>query len=143
MMTKRAVSYLFVLLLGATPAAAQSIERHWVALERISTTYVPPPEYAVWWQAVVAECDCTPAVELSAIAWQRVDAATFECANGLRCHGYYIPSLVQAFIVAGDVDREVVVKHEMRHAILGGDPEHRHPSWRCDLALRSAARGVL
>ena len=27
-------------------------------------------------------------------------------------------------------DRERVVKHEMVHAVLGGDGEHRHPLWR-------------
>jgi len=132
---------LSLLVLLPTLGAAQSLEQRWLALQNTSASYEPPPEYAGWWQAVVAECDCIPAVELPTIAWQRVDATTFECVVGLRCRGYYIPSLAQAFVVSADTLRESTVKHEMRHAILGGDPEHQHPSWRLDVALmRVAAR---
>ena len=122
-------------------AAAQRVERQWRTLEATSTLYLAPAEYAKWWQEVVAECACVPAIDLSSIAWLRVHAPTFECADMLRCYGYYVPSLGEAFVVAADTLRASTIKHEMRHAILGGDPLHQHPSWRLDVALmRAAAR---
>lgn len=126
-----------LVLITASAAQAQRMERHWQALEATSTLYEAPAEYAKWWQDVLAECGCTPAiVDLASIAWQRVPTVTFECADGLRCYGYYIPSLAEAFIGAADTLRQSTIKHEMLHAVLGGDPEHRHRSWHRDMALR-------
>jgi len=127
-------------LLVVSVAAAQ--ERQPIdALVQSSVPYVPPAAYTAWWADVVRDCNCTPKVELTSIWWERVDRPSFDCIEHDRCRGSYIPDLNAAFIAAPDTLREIIVKHEMRHAVLGGDPTHRALLWRSDVVMRMVANG--
>jgi hypothetical protein len=88
----------------------------------------PPPEYRTWWQDVAAHCDCDPATTFEHLLWYEVPGETFACGGPDRCAaGRDADDII---LLAHRWVRSVaVVQHEMLHALLGGDPQHRHHAW--------------
>jgi len=112
------------------PSAAASADAPWVTdLVARARHVTPAPAYARWWQELVVACDCTPVVSFEAVVWYVMPGGPFPCGAGPTCDGLTTPK-AQIVLASSERDRERVVKHEMVHAVLGGDGEHRHPLWR-------------
>lgn len=85
--------------------------------------FVPPASYVAWWQAV--ETCSAQTGELARIEWF--------IADGLSENGRLVRARWEAphriTLLANETDTEDVVKHEMLHDLLGGDPDHAGPAW--------------
>src|ERR1051326_269860 len=132
---------LLVTVLTSPSIAQQNPVEGYQRLAAKSTLYAAPPEYEKWWSEVVKDCGCEPQVRLSDIWWMQVNAATFDCIEHDGCHGSYWPDMTSAFIRHDDIHHAMIVKHEMLHAILGGDPQHAHKAWGSDVLMRLARDG--
>lgn len=94
----------------------------------------PPKVYAKWWRQVVRDCHCTPAVPFERLSWFSVKGHSFPCIKD-DCVGAFVwndsagvpPTILLAKWATGDPR---IVRHEMLHAVLGGDLTHRNPLWR-------------
>jgi hypothetical protein len=109
-----------ILLWLCLPVALQAQFEH-------AQPLVPPPPYSAWWAEVAASCDCTPATTLSAIAWYVVPGETFTYRGMQSAAAWDEDNLI--VLARRWRDSKAVVQHEMLHAILGGDPQHRHAAW--------------
>jgi len=78
-----------------------------------------PPSYRVWWERTEACSERTGSFE--AVQWLIVPGDGFDCPSG-KCAGRWEPGRI--YIASAFVDDEMVVRHEMLHALLdrGGHP---------------------
>mgnify|MGYP003578280185 FL=1 len=89
-----------------------------------SVPYLAPDTYAVWWDEVVEICQCEPKVRSDDLNWRKmVDAAQHE-------RGAFWGGVNVMFIMGDDINDRLVIRHEMLHAVLGGDPDHRAKAWK-------------
>ena len=115
--------YLLLLFL-AVPLAAQARERQLHDLIALSVPYSAPPQYDQWWTETRALCNCTPKVQLADLQWRLMaDSKPHD-------RGSYWTGVDVVFMEPPDDRNPDVVKHEMLHAMLGGDPDHTNAVWR-------------
>ncbi|MEO8140151.1 MAG: hypothetical protein ABI742_10920 [Gemmatimonadota bacterium] len=104
------------------------------ALPAKALLVLPPVEYQTWWSETEA-CSGLSG-NLDAVEWYIVpDAATFETDGGRKVGLWSHSNQGVRIILAGDyVDNELVVRHEMLHALLDreGHPSDYFES-RCQL----------
>jgi hypothetical protein len=122
--------YLTVLLLLASPVAAQQASTFYGAID--ATTLVPftaPPEYATWWGEVVTLSHRQPAADFAKLEWWtttvqlRCPVQTFGC----EVYGVFLAPK-DIVLRPSDQSDKCWVMHEMAHAILGkGDEAHGDP----------------
>lgn len=102
--------------------------------------FLPPEEYHAWW-AATETCSAKDG-EFSEIAWYVVPgAATIPTADGPKIGLWSRSSAGTRIILAGEyVETELVVRHEMLHALLGrgGHPEEYFRD-RCGLTWETWA----
>lgn len=103
-----------------------------------ATSMAVHPEYATWWQSTEA-CSGLKG-NFASIEWFQVpNTSTFESEAGLVVGLWEKSSGQNRITIAGDyVDNELVVRHEMLHALLG---RQGHPTeyfvTRCSLTWAS------
>jgi hypothetical protein len=78
-----------------------------------------PAAYRVWWERTEACSERTGSFE--AVEWLIVPGDGFDCPSG-KCAGRWEPGRI--YIAGAFVNDEMVVRHEMLHALLdrGGHP---------------------
>ncbi len=99
-----------------------------------ASTWAPPATYETWWQRT-QECSGRTG-DFSAVKWFVVRGKTFECPSG-TCVARWEPG--QRIYIASDyVNHELVVRHEMLHALLDR-PGHPNPPFAagCQLTWES------
>lgn len=95
-----------------------------------TSDFQPPAIYRQWWAATE---DCAGLRgDLGRIRWTVVDAPSFACPSG-RCVGRWEPP-DRIYVASDFVDHEMVVRHEMLHALIG-EPGHPDPPFRRGCAL--------
>lgn len=94
-----------------------------------ATPTTPGRAYGQWWTQLVVLCDCNAHARFEEVTWYVILGDAFPCSEREYCSG--VTDQRQHIIILADGYRtsERAVKHEMLHAILGGDAEHRHPLW--------------
>lgn len=93
--------------------------------------FMPLPAYEAWWSA--NELCSSRTGDLTRVQWF---LATSIVSNGALAFGAWTAPH-QIVLVRGFEEDEVVVRHEMLHDLLDGDPDHRSPLWAtCDLIPR-------
>lgn len=103
-----------------------------------ATAMAVHPEYATWWQSTEACSGITG--NFASIEWFEVpNTSTFQSEAGIVVGLWEKSSGQNRITIAGDyVDNELVVRHEMLHALLG---RQGHPSeyfvTRCGLTWAS------
>jgi hypothetical protein len=121
-----ALTALVVALAGCRDFAAPAVP----ALPPGAQTFVPPAEYADWWNATEQCAGRTG--DMSRVRWFDVPGRTsFAYLDG-QYDGYWWDQ-VHWIILAGDkVENGLVVRHEMLHELLGrGDHPAAYFQQRC------------
>lgn len=85
--------------------------------------FSPPEDYAAWWEAT--ETCSELAGDFEALEWF---LATWITQDGSIAYGAWRPPH-RIVIVRGYEDDELIVRHEMLHDLLSGDPDHSSPLW--------------
>lgn len=80
-----------------------------------SVTFDPPSIYRTWWAETQA-CSGTKG-GFSAISWAYVPGRAFACPSG-NCMGRWEPGQ-RIYLAEAFREHELVVRHEMLHALLG------------------------
>ena len=79
-----------------------------------SQSWEPPSVYREWWAATEACSGLRGSFDR--VEWMIVPGESFECASG-QCVGHWHPD--QRIFLASDwTDHEMVVRHEMLHALM-------------------------
>lgn len=110
-----------------TPAASsheKRLQRELNNLIQQSTPYLAPDDYQQWWSQVDSVCGCEPLVQLEQLQWRKM----FSTVTSER--GAFWGTINVMFIHDADIYSAKVIRHEMLHAMLNGDPDHRHPAWK-------------
>ncbi len=90
--------------------------------------FVPPEEYRTWWETVEACSSRSGDFEL--VRWFQADGIVI---RGKVVLGFW-ESPHDITVVKTVKEEAFVVRHEMLHDLLRGDPDHEHRAWsRCDL----------
>lgn len=112
---------LATLVSGCTPAVSTTISN--------PRPFAPPVSYAQWWSDV----------QSCAAREGRMDRIEWFVAEDLTQNGRLVlgrweePHRIT--ILAGYTEAEAIVKHEMLHDLLNGDPDHTDAAWaECGLA---------
>lgn len=79
-----------------------------------ASTWSPPANYKAWWLRT-QECSGKTG-EFSEVKWFVVPGESFECPDG-KCVGRWEPGQ-RIYIASTYVTHEMVVRHEMLHALL-------------------------
>lgn len=94
------------------------------------TPLAPLEVYASWWAATEACSDLQG--DMERITWYTATGITGDgkLASGRWSEPHDI------ILVLGYEETERIVRHEMLHDLLGGDPDHTASAWqRCDLLV--------
>lgn len=92
--------------------------------------YEAPAVYRTWWSKTQA---CSgKAASFDKIKWNVVEGNSFPCKSG-QCVGHW-ESNGNIYIASEWVDNEMVVRHEMLHALLD-KPGHPNPPFGADCPL--------
>lgn len=94
------------------------------------TPFQPPPVYREWWAKTQA-CSGRKA-DFSRIRWSLVEGNSFPCKSG-KCVGHW-QSDGQIWIASDWADNEMVVRHEILHALIG-QPGHPNPPFGAECPL--------
>lgn len=100
---------------------------------REAVWYAPPAEYYIWWDELSA---CADSYYPLVAQFYRVpgEGAYFVTSSGKRAAGEWIPPH-NIYVSQVLIHERRVVKHEMLHDILNGDPSHSSPLWqKCEVA---------
>src|SRR5690349_20325461 len=92
--------------------------------------FAPPPVYREWWAKTQA-CSGRKA-DFSRIRWALVPGRSFSCGSG-QCVGHW-QSSGEIWIASDWKDNEMVVRHEMLHALIG-EPGHPNPPFGSECPL--------
>ena len=90
----------------------------------------PPPAYREWWSKT-QNCSGLKA-DFSTIRWALVPGKSFPCESG-QCVGHW-QSNGEIWIASDWKDNEMVVRHEMLHALIG-EPGHPNPPFGAECPL--------
>jgi hypothetical protein len=85
--------------------------------------FAPLPVYAEWWSQLQV-CSARVA-SMDRIEWFMADGLT---QNGALVLGKW-EEPHRITVLANQIESESVVKHEMLHDLLNGDPDHQGPAW--------------
>lgn len=93
------------------------------------TPFTPPAEYADWW----AETEACSGLDgdMDRVAWYTATSIT---GDGKIASGRWSPPH-DVVLVLGYEDDGMIVRHEMLHDLLGGDPDHTASAWEACAAL--------
>jgi len=85
--------------------------------------FVPPEEYRGWWETVEA---CSFRLgDFDLVRWYQADVIVIE---GKDLNGFW-ESPHDITVVKTAKGNTSVVRHEMLHDLLHGDPDHEHEAW--------------
>ena len=91
--------------------------------------FVPPEEYRSYWETV--EACSSKSGDFDLVSWYQ--------ANAIVIDGEVVLGFWEAphdiTVVNTAKENDVVVRHEMLHDLLSGDPDHAHEAWSdCNLS---------
>ncbi len=110
---------VLALLLGCGACGTTIVE----TTEQNVQPFAPLPVYAEWWsQLQVCSARVGP---LDRVEWFTADGLTQN--GGLVLAKWEPPHRIT--VLANQIETESVVKHEMLHDLLDGDPSHQAPAW--------------
>ncbi len=90
----------------------------------------PPPKYEVWWRETV---ECTQLrKDILGVAFFGADSIVG--SDGGKVNGLHRREMIA--IIWFSIDNEAVVKHEIVHELVGGDPKHNSPLFGICSGLR-------
>ena len=94
------------------------------------TPFTPPDVFAAWWQATE---DCSGlSGDMGRVSWYLATAIT---GDGKIAAGRWSEPH-DIILVRGYEGEERIVRHEMLHDLLAGDPQHTSSVWAaCDLII--------
>jgi len=95
-----------------------------------STDFQPPAVYRQWWAET--EACAGRRGDFARIRWIVVHAPSFDCPSG-RCVGRW-EATGEIYLARDWVGHEMVVRHEMLHALIG-EPGHPDPPFRRGCSL--------
>ena len=129
-MIQFSVGFRHLLVAWATVCACGACDPYLLSIEGKQLSK-PLAIYAEWW---VATEQCSRMTgQMERITWFTADDISTGDVLG---RGLWRPPH-EIVIARGYEEDETIVRHEMLHDLLGGDPEHSEPSWRsCNLLLK-------
>lgn len=133
--------YLLLLLLLVQPLGAQTFvpassrddrakQVKLANLLRESVPYAAPEMYQTWWDETRIVCDCSPRVQFTDLQWRSL------VGSDLHERGEYWTGIDVVFVLSADTRNPDVIRHEMLHAMLGGDEGHKNKAWRRFMSSR-------
>jgi hypothetical protein len=113
------MKYLALLLLAGCFDAIQA--------PRDVTWFAPPAYYADLWRA---DLECAGATgDMGRLTFYAVPGESFTSSRGERVWGEWI-SPHTIYVAAVRAHSGYLIRHEMLHDILNGDPDHSSPLWQ-------------
>ena len=102
---------------GLTGPASLSLGEHYTVYGQVFLD-PPPPKYEDWWRETV---ECTQ-LRKDILGVTFFGADSMVRSDGQKAVGLHGPGTIA--IIWPSIDNEAVVKHEIVHELVGGDPKH-------------------
>lgn len=95
-----------------------------------SEAYEPPRIFNCWWQQVEAASGIERG-DYQSVSWRTVPGGGWWSETlGRELQGLYLIATETIYLAERYVDNEALIKHEILHVLLQGDPDHEHPLFR-------------
>ncbi len=114
---------------GLTGPASLSLGEHYTVYGQVLLD-PPPPKYEDWWRETV---ECTQLrKDIGGLTFFGADSIVG--SDGGMAVGLHRPGMIA--IIWFSIDNEAVVKHEIVHELVDGDPKHNSPLFGICSGLR-------